>query len=157
MVLNFAGWDPVAIGLTWEQNRLNVNTHGYDKKESLTCVSTSRNVALSWLFSLKGAGRQNSTRVRHYYVEIFLIFSSCLLLYLGSGINQSKASPAPFPCLCNLVRQTFPLCSGIQQDSLYDMCHEKTDLKVFVVVIPKEGWAWPRAPIFLLVWQWQRP
>ena len=23
----------------------------------------------------------------------------------------------------------------------YDMHHEKTDLKVFVVVIPKEGWA----------------
>ncbi len=22
-----------------------------------------------------------------------------------------------------------------------DVCHEKTDLKVFVVVIPKEGWA----------------
>ncbi len=24
---------------------------------------------------------------------------------------------------------------------LFDACHEKTDLKVFVVVIPKEGWA----------------
>ncbi len=25
----------------------------------------------------------------------------------------------------------------------YDACHEKTDLKVFVVVIPKEGWVCP--------------
>ncbi len=33
-----------------------------------------------------------------------------------------------------------------------DACHEKTDLKVFVVVIPKEGWAHMAAPILLLVW-----
>ena len=32
-----------------------------------------------------------------------------------------------------------------------DMCHEKTDLKVFVAVIPKEGRASVAAPIFLLV------
>ncbi len=32
-----------------------------------------------------------------------------------------------------------------------DACHEKTDLKVFVVVIPKEGWARVAAPILLLV------
>ncbi len=25
-----------------------------------------------------------------------------------------------------------------------EVCHEKTDLKVFVVVVPKEGWARPR-------------
>ncbi len=31
-------------------------------------------------------------------------------------------------------------------------CHEKTDLKVFVVVIPKEGWARVARPILLLVW-----
>ncbi len=29
--------------------------------------------------------------------------------------------------------------------------HEKTDLKVFVVVIPKEGWTRVAAPILLLV------
>ncbi len=33
-----------------------------------------------------------------------------------------------------------------------DAHHEKTDLKVFVVVIPKEGWARVAAPILLLVW-----
>ncbi len=33
----------------------------------------------------------------------------------------------------------------------YEACHEKTDLKVFVVVIPKEGWARVAAPILLLV------
>ncbi len=30
-----------------------------------------------------------------------------------------------------------------------DVHHEKTDLKVFVVVIPKEGWACMAAPILL--------
>ncbi len=30
---------------------------------------------------------------------------------------------------------------------LCDVRHEKTDPNVFVVVIPKEGWARPRAPI----------
>ncbi len=33
-----------------------------------------------------------------------------------------------------------------------DVRHEKTDLKVFVGVIPKEGWARVAAPILLLVW-----
>ncbi len=33
-----------------------------------------------------------------------------------------------------------------------DACHEKTDLKVFVVVIPKEGWVRVAMPILLLVW-----
>ncbi len=32
-----------------------------------------------------------------------------------------------------------------------DARHEKTDLKVFVVVIPKEGWASLATPILLLV------
>ncbi len=36
--------------------------------------------------------------------------------------------------------------------SIHEVCHEKTDLKVFVVVIPKEGWARVAAPILLLVW-----
>ena len=31
-----------------------------------------------------------------------------------------------------------------------DAHHEKTDLKVFVVVIPKEGWPRVAAPILLL-------
>ncbi len=35
--------------------------------------------------------------------------------------------------------------------TLHDARHEKTDLKVFVVVIPKEGWARMAAPILLLV------
>ena len=34
----------------------------------------------------------------------------------------------------------------------YDVHHEKMDLEVFVVVIPKEGWVRPRPPILLLVW-----
>ncbi len=33
-----------------------------------------------------------------------------------------------------------------------DVCHKKTDLKVFVVVIPKEGWARMAVPTLLLAW-----
>ena len=33
----------------------------------------------------------------------------------------------------------------------YDTHHQKIDLKVFVVVIPKEGWALVAAPILLLI------
>ena len=33
----------------------------------------------------------------------------------------------------------------------YDAPHEKTDLKIFFVVIPKEGWAGMTTPILLLV------
>ncbi len=35
--------------------------------------------------------------------------------------------------------------------STYDAFHEKTDLKILVVVIPKEGWARVPAPVLLLV------
>ncbi len=35
--------------------------------------------------------------------------------------------------------------------NLFEVCHEKTDLKVFVVVIPKEGWARVAMLILLLV------
>ena len=33
----------------------------------------------------------------------------------------------------------------------FDACHEKTDLKVFVLVIPKEGWVHVAVPVLLLV------
>ncbi len=35
--------------------------------------------------------------------------------------------------------------------TVYGVCHEKTDLKVFVGVIPKEGWMHVAAPILLWV------
>ncbi len=38
------------------------------------------------------------------------------------------------------------VCNG--RMNVYDARHEKTDLKVFVVVIPKEGWALVAAPSF---------
>ena len=34
---------------------------------------------------------------------------------------------------------------------LYEVCHERTDLRVFVIVIPKGGWVRMAAPILLLV------
>ncbi len=34
---------------------------------------------------------------------------------------------------------------------IFDMRHGKTDLKVFIVVIPKEGWPRVAAPILLFV------
>ena len=36
-------------------------------------------------------------------------------------------------------------------DYWIEVCHEETDLKVFVIVIPKEGWARMAALILLLV------
>ncbi len=53
---------------------------------------------------------------------------------------------SPYSCYCE---------NGDQL--LHDARHEKTDLKVFVVVIPKEGWARPHTPTLLLIWQRQRP
>ncbi len=41
--------------------------------------------------------------------------------------------------------------AGIDIVCLVDACHKKTDLKVFVIVIIKEGWASVAAPILLLV------
>ena len=35
---NLALWYPLTRVITGEQNRVPVNTHGYDKKESLTCI-----------------------------------------------------------------------------------------------------------------------
>ncbi len=34
---------------------------------------------------------------------------------------------------------------------IYSVCHEKTDLKVFVVVIPKEGWARVATPVLEII------
>ena len=41
------------------------------------------------------------------------------------------------------------LC-GVCNEQIDDTRHEKTDLKVFVLVIPKEGWVRMAAPILLL-------
>ena len=41
----------------------------------------------------------------------------------------------------------------VQGSLIYELCHEKTNLKVFVVVIPKKGWVRMAAPIILWVWQ----
>ena len=40
---------------------------------------------------------------------------------------------------------------GNSLDFKSEICHEETDLKVFVVVIQKEGWASVAMPILLLV------
>ncbi len=50
-------------------------------------------------------------------------------------------------CICVPARSM--LCRGA---CVIEVRHEKTDLKVFVVVIPKVGWARMAAPILLLVW-----
>ncbi len=50
-------------------------------------------------------------------------------------------------------QQTGPSVGNCMEElaEVIDAHHEKTDLKVFVVVIPKEGWARVAAPILLLV------
>ncbi len=47
--------------------------------------------------------------------------------------------------------QCYVLTAKTCSSTIYEARHEKTDLKVFVVVIPKEGWAHMAAPILLLV------
>ena len=50
--------------------------------------------------------------------------------------------------------KNFECCTDIHDTAvteILDVCHERTDLKVFVVVIPKEGWEHVAAPILLLV------
>ncbi len=57
-------------------------------------------------------------------------------------------------CLESLVSYQIPdfykLCLLDNMQLLSDTCHEKTDFKVFVVLMPKEGWVRPRVPILLL-------
>ena len=75
----------------------------------------------------------------------------------------------------HLIRASPNWCSILKtcRYKIYDACHEKIDLRVFVVVIlkegwarydflefesiPRDGWAWPHAAILHLVWQRQRP
>ncbi len=56
-------------------------------------------------------------------------------------------------CVADVGTVSIVPLTGIRQtcNEQYDTRHEKTDLKVFVVVIPKEGWASVAAPIILLV------
>ncbi len=51
---------------------------------------------------------------------------------------------------CNKHKLIQDACSPAFKDTCCG--HEKTDLKILVVVIPKEGWARVAAPSLLLVW-----
>ncbi len=57
----------------------------------------------------------------------------------------------------SIISWTSPMVKVIDQrlragvEGIHDACHEKIDLKVFVVVIRKEGWAHVAVPILLLV------
>ncbi len=62
-----------------------------------------------------------SGRVQYFFVTTALNQSFCQLEIKMCATDPSKGGMA-----------------GLSQ---YEVCHEKTDLKVFVVVIPKEGWA----------------
>ncbi len=42
--------------------------------------------------------------------------------------------------------------TAVRTEGTLDACHEKTQLKVFVIVIPKEGWARMATLNLLLVW-----
>ena len=48
-----------------------------------------------------------------------------------------------------LQKTTLIMAHGVVK-SIFDAHHRKTDLKVFVVVMPKVGWARVAAPILLL-------
>ncbi len=58
---------------------------------------------------------------------------------------------APIQQLKTLINLWQKCQAKISAPEANEVCHEKTDLKVFVVVIPKEGWVRVAAPILLLV------
>ncbi len=66
-------------------------------------------------------------------------------------INLSYVKPKNNNPLYINVKLVFRSRDEMKLITTSDVCHERTDLKVFVVVIPKEGWARMAAPILLLV------
>ena len=79
-------------------------------------------------------------------VHISEVLLCCLKLHAHSGLNIISQDQS-------YETNTFPFLSVhlVKLKSPNDVRHEKTDLKVFVVVIPKEGWARVAAHILLLV------
>ncbi len=63
----------------------------------------------------------------------FCLYSISNYLEQGTYLPDSFYAPTPRVPVVNYM---------------YDVCHEKTDLKVFVIVIPKEGWARVTVPTF---------
>ncbi len=59
--------------------------------------------------------------------------------------------PFAFALVYHTMTLKLILWSHILVASVSDPRHEKTDLMVFVVVIPKEGWTYVAVPILLLV------
>ena len=43
------------------------------------------------------------------------------------------------------------LMHAVKTAILLEVCHEQTCLKMFVVVIPKDGLAWPCLPVLQLI------
>ena len=76
-----------------------------------------------------------STRGDICYLENLISWISLILFQGHSVLKASGGDVLPVLCLRPCV-----------------LINEKTDLKVFDVVIPKEGWAHMAAPILLLVW-----
>ena len=77
----------------------------------------------------------------------FVVFNGALKSSSGLRAKSSivedglmvQILPDSMAALKNALHQ-MQVKHGIKFNSLYEVCHEKTDLKVFVVVIPKEGW-----------------
>ncbi len=51
-----------------------------------------------------------------------------------------------------LLMKSVDVISAGQVAIMYDARHKKTDLKAYVVVIPKEGWERVAVYILLLIW-----
>ena len=52
----------------------------------------------------------------------------------------------------NMTSHAVCYCTNYIDYQKTDGCHEKTDLKVFVIVIPKEGWARVAMAAPILLW-----
>ncbi len=62
-----------------------------------------------------------------------------------AAIAEGKDAPN------NEMREKMAQAAEKRRSLSFDAQHEKTDFKVYVVVVPKEGWAHVAAPILLLV------
>ena len=98
--------------------------------------------------SIKGAKWMKNVHICTYVVGDMPSVGQFAVWWIDTEIIQIDMKRFPFGS-CKMMEIA---CNRIDILTSNDAHHEKTDLEVFVVVIPKEGWARVAAPILLLVW-----
>ena len=103
-----------------------------------------------------------SCKMRHEITFFDLVTLTFDLWSWPPGSTSRLTMFMPWPnlrAICQAAPQIWILVTYIQTyRKRYAQVGSKIEKKSNkVVVIPKEGWARPHAPILLLVWQWLRP